>query len=228
MNAIPPDPEQAERTARHLAMLRELAEIGMALARALGQQALAALEAPAPEAPETAPSDPVHPAPVRPDPGLGFARVARAVRQTIALEARIIADRDAPPRPPRPERHPGRRPGRHPDPRHATIRRVLHEAAAADARGAAPATVLREIDERLDDELDADLDQDIPVADIIVAICNDLGLARDLAQQSDEFVAIISLAGSSRPEDDPACDPSAPPPILPPPVPRRSGPDPPP
>ncbi len=223
MNAIPPDPDQAERTARHSAMLRELAEIGMALARALGQQALAALEAPAPEAPETAPPASSRSAPVRPDPGLAFARVARAVRQTIALEARIIADRDAPPRPPRPER----RPERHPDPRHAMIRRVLHKAAAADARGAAPATVLREIDERLDDELDADPDQDIPIADIVVAICRDLGLARDLARQSDELVAIISLAGPSRPEDDAASDFSAPPPILPPPVPRRSGPDPP-
>ncbi len=143
MNAIPPTPPEepaAERTARHLAMLRELAEIGMALARALGQQALAALAPPAAETPEPAPA-PTPPS--RIDPGLAFARIARVVRQIIALEARIIADRDAPPRPPRPDGRsdgrPGRRPDRSADPRHATIRRVLHEAARLDARGAAPA-----------------------------------------------------------------------------------------
>ncbi|HEX4261970.1 MAG TPA: hypothetical protein VHY76_12810, partial [Acetobacteraceae bacterium] len=125
MNAIPPTPPEetaAERTARHLAMLRELAGIGMALARALGEQALAALAPPAPETPEPAPA----PAPPsRTDPGLAFARVTRAVRQTIALEARIVADRDAPPRPRHPDGRPVRRPDRSADPRHATIRRVL-------------------------------------------------------------------------------------------------------
>ncbi len=230
MNAIPPTPPEeaaAERTARHLAMLRELAEIGMALARALGQQALVALAPPAPETPEPAPAPPS-----RIDPGLAFARVARVVRQIIALEARIVADRDAPPRPPRPDGRPARRPDRSADPRHATIRRVLHEAARLDARGAAPAPLLRRIDERLGDELDADPDQDIPIEEIIAGLCEDLGLGRDLARVSDELLDFLIRAGSpgaepgaeAGPEAGAAADLS---PQTPPAPPHRSGPDPP-
>jgi hypothetical protein len=227
MNAIPPIPPEepaAERTVRHLAMLRELAEIGMALARALGEHALAALAPPAAETPEPAPAPPS-----RIDPGLAFARVARVVRQIIALEARIVADRDAPPRP----RHPdGRRPDRSADPRHATIRRVLHEAARLDARGAAPAPLLRRIDERLGDELDADPDQDLPIEAIIAGLCEDLGLGRDLARVSDELLDFLIRAeppGSADgaedgPEDGAAADLS---PQTPPATPHRSGPDPP-
>ena len=56
-----------DRTARHMARLEELAEIGMAIARALGRQAAAGSE----------------------EAGLAFTRVARAVRQTVALEERL-------------------------------------------------------------------------------------------------------------------------------------------
>jgi hypothetical protein len=67
---ISDEAEQA-RTARHLVMLQELAEIGMNLARAVGQQAATA------------------------DPGeaaLQFGRIARAVRQTLALEAKLAEE----------------------------------------------------------------------------------------------------------------------------------------
>ncbi|HEX4261274.1 MAG TPA: hypothetical protein VHY76_09245 [Acetobacteraceae bacterium] len=173
MNAIPPDAESdAARTARHLAMLRELAEIGMALARALGEQALAAPQAEAPDPP----------APPRADPGLAFARVARAVRQCIALEARIAAGPLPAPRgrgAPRPP----------PYPRRETISRVVRLAAEGD--GLSAAALKRDIEERLDEELDADPDGEIEVEDHIAAILGDLGLGRNLARQPDEVLAIL-------------------------------------
>ncbi|HEX4260622.1 MAG TPA: hypothetical protein VHY76_05940, partial [Acetobacteraceae bacterium] len=175
MNAIPPAPStDPERTARHLAMLRELAEIGMALARALGEQALAALEAPAtPDAAAPQAEATPQPSTARTDPGLAFARVARAVRQCIALEARIAAG-------PLPARRGRAAPQQAPNPRREHIRRVVRLAAEAD--GLSFTTVRGEIDERLDDELEADPDGDTPVEDIIFAIIRDFGLARDLAQ----------------------------------------------
>ncbi|HEX4260480.1 MAG TPA: hypothetical protein VHY76_05220 [Acetobacteraceae bacterium] len=179
MNAIPPDPEQAERTARHLAMLRELSEIGMALARAIGEQALAALETPSPSDPQAVPTAP---APNRTDPGLAFARVARAVRQCIALEARIAAG-------PLPAARGRGAPRPAPDPRRETVRRVVRLAAEAD--GLSAATLKRDIEERLDEELDADPDGEIEVEDHIAAILGDLGLGRNLARQPDEVLAIL-------------------------------------
>ncbi|MDR3513455.1 MAG: hypothetical protein P4L73_17590 [Caulobacteraceae bacterium] len=65
-----PDPDGDEtaeaRAARRLRMLKELAEIGMGLARNVGGPASGVA-----------------------DPGLAFSRIARAVRQTLALEARF-------------------------------------------------------------------------------------------------------------------------------------------
>ena len=67
-----PDPAAA-RTERHLHMLAELAEIGMDLAREVRRQALDTSE----DAPSAA------------DLALTFSRIARAVRQTVALESRL-------------------------------------------------------------------------------------------------------------------------------------------
>ncbi|QUD87587.1 hypothetical protein [Phenylobacterium montanum] len=65
-------------------MLRELGEIGMRVARAMGERAAAAAE----DA-EVSPAEAAQAA-------SGFSRVARAVRQTLALEARLAEG--APPR----------------------------------------------------------------------------------------------------------------------------------
>ena len=80
------DETPAERTARHLRMLRELAEIGMTLARKVGQAAEQAAE------PKPADVEYVGPQPQTPTIwGLAFSRVSRVVHQSIALEARIEA-----------------------------------------------------------------------------------------------------------------------------------------
>jgi hypothetical protein len=81
-----PDPRIA-RAEERLCMLRELAEMGMELTRALVRQ-----NAPAPEAPEGVDMAPASPAPTgapaaRRDPADAFARLSRAIRLTLALEA---------------------------------------------------------------------------------------------------------------------------------------------
>jgi hypothetical protein len=83
-----PAPAAATADARaliegQLAMLTHLAQIGMGIAEACGREAARA----------NAPADPdaADPSPPR-DPVLAFARVARAVRMTIALQSRLAKD----------------------------------------------------------------------------------------------------------------------------------------
>jgi len=79
------DPAIAHAEERRV-MLRELAELGMALARDLTRRALEAPET-AERATETATPAP-RPAP-RHDPAESFARLSRAIRLTLALEAKV-------------------------------------------------------------------------------------------------------------------------------------------
>src|SRR3954471_3207138 len=118
-NAPDPTPPRApetdaERRARHLDMLREMAELAMEVARD------AAAKATSPD-PATAGC---------PDPGLTFARATRAARQAIALETRIAAGDLPPMRAPRD-------PATSPDPRRALLRQALHKAAQPEPNRAA-------------------------------------------------------------------------------------------
>ncbi|HEX4262342.1 MAG TPA: hypothetical protein VHY76_14690 [Acetobacteraceae bacterium] len=199
MNALPPrpiDPEAEARRARHLRQLQELAELGMAMARTVAQ---ASLEPP----PEAAAADTKlavpHP-PGRSDPGLVFARLAYAVRQTIALEARIAAglDGSAPRRPPPPPPPP--------DPRRALLRLALHDGARPGTDRATGTKFRREVEERIEDELADDPDGDLPFGDILGAICDDLGITLDLARQPDAVIEAltgrpIDAADDEEPED---------------------------
>ncbi len=65
------------RLERHMAAMEELAAIGMAVARALGERAV------------TAAADGAAGDGQGPDPGLALSRIARCVRQTAALEVRL-------------------------------------------------------------------------------------------------------------------------------------------
>jgi hypothetical protein len=80
LDAAPITDPAAERTARHAAILRELAELGMALVRRVVEQASE------PEGEAGA---------VQPDPGLSFSRLSRAVRLTLALEKRLFEETKA-------------------------------------------------------------------------------------------------------------------------------------
>jgi hypothetical protein len=173
---------EAERRARQLADLREISALGMQLARAAAAQALA---------PE--PSDPEQPAP--PDPNLAFARVTNAVRQAIALETRIAAGTLA-----RSADHPTDRSTQTPDPRRPKLRQTLHKLADAEPERAARAQLRRDIDDRIEDELQADPDAEIPIADILIAIGDDLGLRIDLSQLPYEYLVTPGAPRPTAPE----------------------------
>ena len=93
-----PDPAAAAAEARALivgqmAMLTRLAQIGMEVAEACGRQAAAQTDVRQTGAPQTDTDKPDPAEPARPrDLALVFARAARAVRLTIALQARLAKD----------------------------------------------------------------------------------------------------------------------------------------
>ncbi|MGH6909290.1 MAG: hypothetical protein ACREEG_03815 [Phenylobacterium sp.] len=74
------------RRERQAAMLQELAEIGMQMARAVRDEALARADAADEDAPRPASRF------GNADLGLVYSRIARAVRQTLALETRLAED----------------------------------------------------------------------------------------------------------------------------------------
>lgn len=179
--AEPLEPD-AEWTGAHVRMLRELAEIGMELTRDLRDQALAPAYA-VPEQARVAPAE----------AALVYSRYARAVRMTLALEARLRADHAA----------------RERDPERESARRQARWAAEEAAREAArsPAQRRREVvdlmtqrmirahaeREYLDDEqerygeaeslIEHELaDEDVlnrPIPQLIGIICEALGVQPD-------------------------------------------------
>ncbi len=177
---------------------RELAELGMHVARVTAARAVAdyatpeppaspeppvlSCETPEPQALETSvpepataetPAAPAAAQPRRGDAVLAFARASRAVRQAIALEARLIAGFA----PARPARGPL-------DPRRATVQRALHDTIQhhPDRR-----ELQRDINESLDHALGAE-GADIPT--IFASICNDLGITPDLANLPDDILGM--------------------------------------
>ena len=177
-----PDPAIA-RAERRLRLLQELSEIGMDLARALHREALVTAE---PATPETSAADPAG----------AFARLSRAIRLTLALEARtdealrllrsgLAAEREAR--------------------RVETARRVEADAAARrEARcekvqelvieaaereiddGEALFGVFAALDERLDeDDAYRDLER-LPLRETVERLCADLQLTPDWSRWDGE------------------------------------------
>ena len=186
------------RIERQLAMLDRLAQIGMEVAEACGRQAqdmLTGAPADAADAAEAAP-----PA-ARPDPGLVFARVARAVRLTIALQSRLMKDLAALDRAAafaEADRRRGRR---------AYLGGLVEEAARTlvEARRKAEGRYRGEEDaaedeieqmaeaayERLTDAEDGDLDG-LSFDEAVAAVCRDLGLSPDRAARLKSVMAAPS------------------------------------
>ena len=176
-----------DRTERHLRILQELADIGMELARAVKARALD------PEAEPAAAAELV----------LTFSRIARAVRQTVALEARIDRDRQAAAveRAERRVRETLDRALR----RKARVRDLVERAIDSEASGAAAEDLLLDLDERLEDADDLAGFADRPVAEIVARICGDLGVAPPPNLWDDEGWGIVqdqtSLTPGIRPDD---------------------------
>lgn len=157
----------AERKDRHLAMLAELGELAMDLARnaaAAAQDAIAQETDPAPHI-------------------ASFTRLANTTRQLIALETRLAsrapanghADADAAPPIHNPER--------------ARIGRIVRD----NAKRAIDGPRLRDINRYLETRLDApDVDEAItstePIGVIARTICQELSIPFDLAQQPDDVI----------------------------------------
>jgi hypothetical protein len=180
-----PDPLR-EWTAQHLPALAELVEIGMDLARMIREQASQAVQS------ET-------PADIG-DLGGKFARVARAVRQTVALGSKLADDLDG-----LNDRAAARRTAE----RRTQAIRVLRERQALGAERKAEAadhlerTVDRETPESDREDLLSDLLEwrsetgedeafaEASVAEIVNQICRDLGVAPDWSRLTPEALTRI-------------------------------------
>jgi hypothetical protein len=166
----PDDPEA--RTARQLAMLQELAEIGMQIARAVRDEALATDAPVDDEAPERSSRF------GNGDLGLVYSRIARAVRQTVALETRVAEG--------------GQKACLERDQRRAAATRWAAHERRGEIRGYVTEVIEAESDRASDHEVDRLLDDledrieaydhilgDTPTGEVVARICADLGLVPD-------------------------------------------------
>ena len=168
------EPGEAGWKARHLALLEELSEMAMGMARGL-----AAMAEPDPKAPGA-------PRPTPAELALTFTRVARAVRQTLALEARLRADFEQQGRQAKAEREAETLAAR--GARRREVRRIVRQT-AHDQRPRAEQFALQEA---LDDRLDTLADDfgegffDQPLRDQVEIICEYLDIDPDWADFGDD------------------------------------------
>jgi hypothetical protein len=157
-------PEAEERRARHLRILAELADIGMELVQQVKRQALG------------------KDASVRADPVLAFARLAKAVRQTVALEARL-ADGFAPCKPVVPRGDVAIRSAA--GPLKARVQRSVEAAIASRSDGDAAEALLLDMHEQLDDPEFEDELAEWPIGVVVASICRALRVKFDSTHFSD-------------------------------------------
>jgi hypothetical protein len=128
-----------DRAGRNIGMLQQLMEAGMQLAQAAADRALQAIKAPPP-----APDEPGQAQSRGPDHTQVFLRLFAAIRQTMALQARLVrqqtdlpaeAIQPEPPAPPAPGM--AQAPAKPLPPLMEKVRQDLARRRAANARGAA-------------------------------------------------------------------------------------------
>jgi hypothetical protein len=117
-----------------------------------------------------------------------FSRIARAVRQTLALESKLAEDRDV--RDKRTQAEQARRRGAQ---RKNTVRHIVEQAIEADADGTDREDLLDDLHERFEYEDDLRF-ADRPIAEHVARICRDLGVTPDWTLWSDEDWAIEETA----------------------------------
>jgi hypothetical protein len=179
--------DRAEMAERHDRILAELAEIGLMIARELQAQVLGA------ETPE-----------VKAQAAASFPRVARAVRQSLALESRLRRDarREAAEVREQAECEFSDRRRRRKALVEHHIQRALCDETPDDEETVA--CRMEDLRDRLDDDL---LDEDFverPVDQVIAALCVDLGLAPpDLGPEPGDAPSAASVSPTSEPPPDP-------------------------
>jgi len=162
---VPPETQQ-QRTARHLAMCRRLAELGMHLAEATAEQARA------PGADDAAHK----PRRKGPDPALSCARFCASVRQSVALEARIAAG-------------PAKRRAARPyDARRTPLRRIFTEGTERHHDRNEARRVLIAAGEQA---LDADPQGERRIFDIVWQVCKDIGIKINKRTLHDEMLVLV-------------------------------------
>jgi hypothetical protein len=182
------------RAERRLQVLEELTKIGLDLARGLHRQALAAADPVDP----TEPAAPDAPAPITPagDPSVAFARISRAIRLTLALEARtdealralragVAAEVEA--RRVAARNRAAAEAAAQSKARRATVENLVFEAAEREIEDdEALDGVIEALEERLeDDEAYQDLDR-LPLRETVERLCADLELTPDWSRWDGE------------------------------------------
>jgi hypothetical protein len=174
-----------DRAAERFAMLRELADIGMEMARALQGEVRARAE--------VVEDDAADPSRSVAELGLAFSRVSRAVRQTLALEARLEDDRLA-------------RERAAEDAQSQSNSELSEAGARVKAKLMRLLYPEREDDDSWDDDEDEDLSDgpdvergegfvsDRPAANVVAGVCGDLGIEPDLSLWADEHGVAVSAA----------------------------------
>jgi hypothetical protein len=181
-----------------LAMLEELAEIGMTVARAIGQQIAAAAEVARMNEPGAPPSEAI----VKAEGALKS--VSRTVRQTLAFHAKLEKQQrdedgkgknektESAFRAHRDDRSRQAKAGYH-DRRKATVKRAVVKMLRITRDPSDAEDLLRDLREKLD-ELDdyADFTHD-PVSALVAAVCRSMGLKPDWRLYADTLWAIEEM-----------------------------------
>jgi hypothetical protein len=184
---------------RQLHMLNQLAQIGMSLAEATERLALAQVDAAIASlgAPDGASAGAL-PGAFRADPGLTYARVARAVRLTLMLQTRLLKELPA-------------------LGRAETLAKSAQEDARRDRAHRLAIRAIKvehddeDVVEHLSDEAwerlrDEDLSDDIsgrPMGEVVARICADLGLSLDWTA----WAMAAATATTAPPDETPFGDP---------------------
>lgn len=189
-------PDDTARIARHLAVLQELSELGMTLARAVTEQALAQVAGDTPAAG---------------DPALMFSRISRAVRMTIAQEGRLgeeLASRRVKAKAVA-DLHAGIAARAPVAEREATVHRAVARAIRLDTHNQDDEDLLEALDAHLDDWSESASFLDRPIGELVGRICKDLGVAANPSLWEDEDWAVAETAAqaeSQGPPPDPKGD----------------------
>lgn len=176
-----PARQRAEDAQYYREVLHKLIALGSDLAAAVVRQATAE---PGPTMIEDAAGQRASQRAPCPDPSIAFDRIARAVRRTIALARKLSEPDRAPPRGKQVAQTAQQ--GAQESPQHARQRHLaarkriigaVEDTIRRHAEGADAEALYADLYERLDDpDLDADIEQ-LLLADVIAALCRDLGLA---------------------------------------------------
>ena len=169
-------------------MLRELADIGMEIARAVQGEVRARAEAVEDEATESPK--------IVAELGLAFSRVSRAVRQTLALEARLEDDRLAREQLAKASEEASAQSNKELSERAAKVRaklmQLIHPDRERDHRW--DDVPWEDLNDEEDEERGEGLVSDRPPADVVAGASRDLGIEPDLGLWTDEEGAAASAS----------------------------------